>query len=747
MSYLKSLITEKSKNQNTDENQEKLPPINYKKKGTKTISFSDVIKSNNSKEKFNSPKEALGEIYKLLTLINKERFQESKIKQNDTEKQNKQIIQALTGRRKYGMKTQLIKSSKSPKSFVSSALKILGIVSTISLVTSVASAATELSKIKLPEVKLPEVKLPTSLDDVKKLADQFNIVTDLKEDIEMIEGMKFEDWKEDGKNSYKEIVDYLNEIGEDVSSIVPNTQLERDVDQKISQPAKPIYGRDEHVFTGPMVPIKEAKDTTIDDRRKAEAEYQNRYEQDVMQGQKDANENVRKSEAEKQRIASIQAENKRKAEAENKRKAEAEYQNRYEQDVIRGQKDAAERQRNEAIEAENRRKIENRRKAEAEYQNRYEQDVVQGQLQSERNRRERERAESERQRIQEKIANRRDEESYENQTLQKVSAPVPIIPNRNNQGEVIQTNQQQRQEPPQVVGVDSARQIYAIGDSHADLGGLSSHQKIINRANGGLASTHPNNYSGKHTIRKTEVGLNTIPPNQIVFISQGANDTANAMKSYLDKMKLYREGKIKVEPKLPPASIIAQNVAKLVGAAKERGHIPVFLLFPNGPGRGRLPGHPPIAEYYGGDYQEEVRNAIRAAVGSLGVPIVDAQGLDLYDGIHARSYASVAKKMVEIARQKEKELTSKTIKTSSVLMNNVQDDKNNPLIHPLLYPSSNLSSLDNMPFQMQDYSAQMSESLKENFKGGRLHNQQFDHLHDTSPMIRKMRELVEIKMG
>ena len=695
MSYLKSLITEKSKNQNTDENQEKLPPINYKKKGTKTISFSDVIKSNNSKEKFNTPKEALGEIYKLLTLINKERFQESKTKQNDTEKQNKQIIQALTGRKKYGMKTQLIKSSKSPKSFVSSALKILGIVSTISLVTSVASAATELSKIKLPEVKLPEIKLPTSLDDVKKLADQFNIVTDLKEDIEMIEGMKFEDWKEDGKNSYEEIVDYLNEIGEDVSSIVPNTQFERDADQKISQPTKPIYGRDEHVFTGPMVPIKEVKDTTIDDRRKAEAEYQNRYEQDV----------------------------------------------------IRGQKDAAERQRNEAIEAENRRKIENRRKAEAEYQNRYEQDVMQGQLQSERNRRERERAESERQRIQEKIANRRDEESYENQTLQKVSAPVPIIPNRNNQGEVIQTNQQQRQEPPQVAGVDSARQIYAIGDSHADLGGLSSHQKIISRANGGLASTHPNNYSGKHTIRKTEVGLNTIPPNQIVFISQGANDTANAMKSYLDKMKLYREGKIKVEPKLPPASIIAQNVAKLVRAAKDRGHIPVFLLFPNGPGRGRLPNHPPIAEYYGGDYQEEVRNAIRAAVGSLGVPIVDAQGLDLYDGIHARSYASVAKKMVEIARQKEKELTSKTIKTSSVLMNNVQDDKNNPLIHPLLYPSSNLSSLDNMPFQMQDYSAQMSESLKENFRGGRLHNQQFEHLHDTSPMIRKMRELVEIKMG
>jgi len=184
---------------------------------------------------------------------------------------------------------------------------------------------------------------------------------------------------------------------------------------------------------------------------------------------------------------------------------------------------------------------------------------------------------------------------------------------------------------------NETRKIYAVGDSHADAGGISSYKGVINRAQGGQPSTARYNYEGSHKTTGEPTGINTIPPNQIVIISQGANDTANSMRAHMDS-----KGKTKL---VPPATI-ASNVAALVNAAKAKGHIVVFILFPNGPGRGSG-----LAKYYGGDYQEEVRSAIRSAVG---VPVVDLDGKGLApDGIHSTgsAYMSAAKEAIDIARR------------------------------------------------------------------------------------------------
>lgn len=184
---------------------------------------------------------------------------------------------------------------------------------------------------------------------------------------------------------------------------------------------------------------------------------------------------------------------------------------------------------------------------------------------------------------------------------------------------------------------EETRNVYAVGDSHADAGGIASYKGVINRAQGGQPSTTQYNYNGRHKSTGEPTGIENIPPNQIVIISQGANDTANSMRAFMDS-----QGKTKL---VPPATI-AGNVAKLVNAAKSKGHIVVFVLFPNGPGRGSG-----LAKYYGGDYQEEVRNAIKAAVG---VPVVDLDGRGLSpDGIHSTrgAYMSAAKEAIDIARK------------------------------------------------------------------------------------------------
>ena len=156
-------------------------------------------------------------------------------------------------------------------------------------------------------------------------------------------------------------------------------------------------------------------------------------------------------------------------------------------------------------------------------------------------------------------------------------------------------------------------QIYTIGDSHAE--GMSYNKGFINRGYGGQPSTSQTNYNGTKDGRPT--GLDHVPNGSVIVVAQGANDTANSARAFTDS-----KGKTKL---VPPATI-ASNVAKVVNAAKAKGQV-IFVLFPNG--SGRAPG---LAKYYSGDYQDEVRKAIRSAVG---VPVVDLEGKGLApDGIH-----------------------------------------------------------------------------------------------------------------
>ncbi len=179
--------------------------------------------------------------------------------------------------------------------------------------------------------------------------------------------------------------------------------------------------------------------------------------------------------------------------------------------------------------------------------------------------------------------------------------------------------------------LEEPRRIYSIGDSHAE--GIAYDKRIINRANGGQPSTSKTNYGGNHTINGSPVGLANIPKNQIVIVSQGANDTASSIKAAINS-------KGKVKPVKP--EVIAANVKKVVDAAQADGHKVIFLLFPNGPGRGTAS----LAQYYGGDYQEEVRSAIKSTVG---VPIVDLGNQELSkDGIHSTpsGYKAAAKEAI-----------------------------------------------------------------------------------------------------
>lgn len=181
--------------------------------------------------------------------------------------------------------------------------------------------------------------------------------------------------------------------------------------------------------------------------------------------------------------------------------------------------------------------------------------------------------------------------------------------------------------------LEDTRKIYSIGDSHAE--GLAYDKRIINRANGGQPSTSKTNYGGNHTKTGAPVGLANIPKNQIVIISQGANDTATSARNFVDS---------KGKNKLVKPEVIAANVKKVVDAAQADGHKVIFVLFPNGDGRA-----PGLAKYYSGDYQEEVRSAIKSAVG---VPVVDLEGKGLSkDGIHSTpsGYLSAAKEAIELS--------------------------------------------------------------------------------------------------
>jgi hypothetical protein len=157
-----------------------------------------------------------------------------------------------------------------------------------------------------------------------------------------------------------------------------------------------------------------------------------------------------------------------------------------------------------------------------------------------------------------------------------------------------------------VVLKEDAAKFYTIGDSHAVAVATAGGKDWTNLAIGGRSSTDSTMLAN----------IAKVPKGATVLVSQGANDTANAMKAAEQTKK---------PPKDPKA--IAANVANVVNKVQAQGATVIFMLFPNGPGRGAG-----LAKYYGGDYQEEVRNAIKAVID---VEIIDINGKPLTDGVHA----------------------------------------------------------------------------------------------------------------
>jgi lysophospholipase L1-like esterase len=161
-----------------------------------------------------------------------------------------------------------------------------------------------------------------------------------------------------------------------------------------------------------------------------------------------------------------------------------------------------------------------------------------------------------------------------------------------------------------------------VGDSHAHAVGQMGGKAWLNLAVGGASSkgTHPK-------IQQMLGNISKVPKGSVVLISLGANDTANAM--------------VPGKPSRT-ASSIASDVAGVVDRVKAQGPSKiVFLLFPNGPGRGSKD-----AQFYGGEFQDEVRNAIKGALS--GITIIDLNGNPLTDGVHAgmSTYKQVAQQVM-----------------------------------------------------------------------------------------------------
>ncbi len=170
-----------------------------------------------------------------------------------------------------------------------------------------------------------------------------------------------------------------------------------------------------------------------------------------------------------------------------------------------------------------------------------------------------------------------------------------------------------------------------IGDSHAhavgQMGGVMRGTKWINLAVPSAAS--------KGSAPRTQqmlANISKIPKGSVVLVALGANDTANAMVAGTKPSRT--------------AQSIASDVAGVVDRVKAQEPAKImFLLFPNGPGRGSKG-----AEFYGGEFQNQVRDAIKGALGSI--PIIDINGKPLTDGVHAgmSTYKVVASQVVSSAK-------------------------------------------------------------------------------------------------
>jgi peptidoglycan hydrolase-like protein with peptidoglycan-binding domain/lysophospholipase L1-like esterase len=130
---------------------------------------------------------------------------------------------------------------------------------------------------------------------------------------------------------------------------------------------------------------------------------------------------------------------------------------------------------------------------------------------------------------------------------------------------------------------------FVIGDSHAEGVAKGAGKPWVNTGVGGHQAD-----SGSVRAKVAQ-----ITPGSIVVVAAGANDTANSFKAANKDPK-----------KVIAPNIIAGRVASLVELVKQQKPSKVILLvFPNG--TARTSG---MAQWYNGDYQEEVRTAIKNAV-------------------------------------------------------------------------------------------------------------------------------------
>lgn len=163
---------------------------------------------------------------------------------------------------------------------------------------------------------------------------------------------------------------------------------------------------------------------------------------------------------------------------------------------------------------------------------------------------------------------------------------------------------------------------FVIGDSHAEGVAKGAGKPWVNTGVGG-------HQADSGSVRGK---ISQITPGSVVLVAAGANDTANSFKAANKDPK-----------KLVKPEVIAGRVASLVDAVRRQKPSKVILLvFPNGPGR--TTG---MAQWYNGDYQEEVRKAIKSTVNAD--QVIDQNDYKISsDGIHLNfgEYAKIGKEIV-----------------------------------------------------------------------------------------------------
>ena len=192
---------------------------------------------------------------------------------------------------------------------------------------------------------------------------------------------------------------------------------------------------------------------------------------------------------------------------------------------------------------------------------------------------------------------------------------------------------------------------YVIGDSHA-----------VGIANGAGKPWHNTGVGGRQAnSSEITAKIPQITPGSIVVVAAGANDTANSYKSANKDPK-----------KVIAPNVIASRVVNLINSVKnQKPKKIIFLLFPNG--KARTDG---MAQWYNGDYQEQVRTAIKNAISVD--QIIDQNDYQISaDNIHLNwnEYVKIGREIVQKNPLGQLSVTPITTKSTEV----GPADRNNPM--------------------------------------------------------------------